>query len=134
MASDNIVDDYFVERIENVSFANGVFRVTMGTQEESNTRAAVRLIIPANQISSILQGMASAARNIDQKVQAKMSQTVAKPSASGAKKTGPAKKVTPANVPRNVSFFTVSFAFSLFFSKSLNGDYSSDCSVAYRFL
>ena len=96
MASDNIVDDYFVERIENVSFANGVFRVTMGTQEESNTRAAVRLIIPANQISSILQGMASAARTIDQKVQAKMSQTVAKPSASGAKKTGPAKKVTPA--------------------------------------
>ena len=44
------------------------------------------------------------------------------------------KKVTPANVPRNVSFFTVSFAFSLFLSKSLNGDYSSDCSVAYRFL
>ena len=72
MASDNTVDDYFVERLDNVSFANGVFRISLGTQEENDTRASVRLMIPANQISSILQGMASAARNIDQKVQAKM--------------------------------------------------------------
>ena len=72
MTSENVVDDYFVERIENVSFANGVFRVSLGTQEESETRSVVRLMIPANQISSILQGMANAARNIDQKVQAKI--------------------------------------------------------------
>ena len=96
MASDNIVDDYFVERIENVSFANGVFRISLGTQEESDTRAAVRLLIPANQISSILQGMASAARNIDQKVQAKMGQNTAKTEASNLKKVTPAKKATPA--------------------------------------
>ena len=70
MTSENTVDDYFVERIENVSFANGVFRVSLGTQEESETRTVVRLMIPANQISAILQGMANAARNIDEKVQA----------------------------------------------------------------
>ena len=74
MASDSTVNDYFVERIENVSFANGVFRVSLGTQEENDTRTNVRLMIPANQISAILQGMASAARNIDQKVQAKIGQ------------------------------------------------------------
>ena len=79
MTSENIVDDYFVERIENVSFANGVFRVSLGTQEESETRSVVRLMIPANQISSILQGMANAARNIDQKVQAKLGQNEVKP-------------------------------------------------------
>ena len=96
MASDNTVNDYFVERIENVSFANGVFRVSLGTQEESNnTRASVRLMIPANQISSILQGMASAARNIDQKVQAKIGQKAAKPKAAAAKNT-PEKKRAPA--------------------------------------
>ena len=79
MTSENVVDDYFVERIENVSFANGVFRVSLGTQEESETRSVVRLMIPANQISSILQGMANAARNIDQKVQAKIGQNEVKP-------------------------------------------------------
>ena len=94
MASDNTVDDYFVERIENVSFANGVFRVSLGTQEEKETRTAVRLMIPANQISAILQGMASAARNIDQKVQAKMGQKAAKPRQTDAKST-PAKKRAP---------------------------------------
>ena len=89
MTSENAVDDYFVERIENVSFANGVFRVSLGTQEESETRTVVRLMIPANQISAILQGMANAARNIDEKVQAKMGQKEAKPKSttSGAKQT-----------------------------------------------
>ena len=81
MASEKAVNDYFVERIENVSFANGVFRVSLGTQEENETRSAVRLMIPANQISTILQGMASAARNIDQKVQAKIGQNEEKPAA-----------------------------------------------------
>jgi hypothetical protein len=94
MASDNTVDDYFVERIDNVSFANGVFRISLGTQEENDTHASVRLMIPANQISSILQGMASAARNIDQKVQAKMGQKVKpKPAAT---KAAPATKKAPA--------------------------------------
>ena len=89
MASENTVDDYFVERIENVSFANGVFRVSLGTQEESETRTVVRLMIPANQISAILQGMANAARNIDEKVQAKMGQKEAKPkpATTGTKQT-----------------------------------------------
>jgi predicted FMN-binding regulatory protein PaiB len=97
MASDNIVYDYFVERIENVSFANGVFRISLGTQEENDTRTAVRLMIPANQISSILQGMASAARNIDQKVQAKMGQNAAKTDASNVKKAKSAKRAPKKN-------------------------------------
>ncbi len=89
MASEKAVNDYFVERIENVSFANGVFRISLGTQEEDETRSAVRLMIPANQISTILQGMASAARNIDQKVQAKIGQNEVKPGSKtiGAKQT-----------------------------------------------
>ena len=82
MTLENAVDDYFVERIENVSFANGVFRVSLGTQEESETRSVVRLMIPANQISSILQGMANAARNIDQKVQAKIGKNEVKSEAT----------------------------------------------------
>ena len=98
MASNNTIDDYFVERVENVSFANGVFRISLGTQEEKETRASVRLMIPANQISSILQGMASAARNIDQKVQAKMGQKVAGSRPANNKAT-PVKKKAPAKRP-----------------------------------
>ena len=88
------MDDYFVERVENVSFANGVCRISLGTQEEKETRANVRLMIPAKQISSILQGMASAARNIDQKVQAKMGQKAVSSQPSGNKVSAAKKRAT----------------------------------------
>jgi predicted RNA-binding protein with EMAP domain len=96
MATNNEVDNYFIEQIENVSFANGVFRITLGTQEEDQkTRASVRLLIPANQISAILQGMASAAKDIDKKVQEKIGELAANPKAQknlGTPIKGKAKK------------------------------------------
>jgi len=91
MTTDNSTEDYFVERIENVSFANGVFRISFGTQEEDQqTHPSVRLLIPANQISAILQGMANAAKDIDEKVKAKISEIAAKPG-TGEKKNLPTK-------------------------------------------
>ena len=37
MTSENVVDDYFVERIENVSFANGERRVLNGLMVHTAT-------------------------------------------------------------------------------------------------
>jgi hypothetical protein len=65
--------EYFVERIENMSHANGVFRITFAQQAEGDTlRPQVRLMIPANQLSPILQGISNAAKDIGEQVQARI--------------------------------------------------------------
>ena len=70
--SDENIKDVFVERILNVSHANGVFRVSLGVSEDANNvRDAVRLMIPANQLGPILQGIANAAKNIGEQIQFK---------------------------------------------------------------
>jgi hypothetical protein len=70
--SDDNVKDVFVERILNVSHANGVFRVTLGVSEDANNiRDAIRLMVPANQLGPILQGIANAAKNIGEQIQFK---------------------------------------------------------------
>ncbi len=85
------VNNYFVERVENVSYANGVFRVTFGLQEEDGQpNPVVRVMIPANQLSPILQGMANAAKDIDEKVQARIGALSAEGGDEDAK--APAKK------------------------------------------
>ena len=69
---DNYPSEYFVERVANLSHANGVFRVTFAQNEDGDElKPTVRLIIPGNQLSAILQGLANAAQNIGEQVQAR---------------------------------------------------------------
>ena len=72
MANENL-PEVFVERVANVAHANGVFRITLGVNEDANNvRPTVRLIIPGNQLGGLLQGIANAARNIGEQVQANL--------------------------------------------------------------
>ena len=91
--SNGNIKDVFVERILNVSHANGVFRVTLGVSEDANNvRDAIRLMVPANQLGPILQGIANAAKNIGEQIQFKVDDDgdeVVKTS----KKPGPKKKL-----------------------------------------
>ena len=85
--ADESPQEFFVERVVNMSHANGVFRVTFGQQAENDAvRQQVRLLIPANQLSPILQGISKAAREIGEQVQARLN--------TGAKDT-PADKAKP---------------------------------------
>ena len=62
--------EYFADLISNVSHANGVFRITFAQQEAENTvQDTVRLLIPANQLQSVMQGIANAANEIRDKMQ-----------------------------------------------------------------
>ena len=72
MANENL-PEVFLERVANVAHANGVFRITLGVNEDANNvRPTVRLIIPGNQLGGLLQGIANAARNIGEQVQANL--------------------------------------------------------------
>jgi hypothetical protein len=71
--SDGNIKDVFVERILNVSHANGVFRVTLGVSEDANNvKDAIRLLVPANQLGPMLQGVANAAKNIGEQIKFKV--------------------------------------------------------------
>ena len=71
--ADDILQEFFVERVANVAHANGVFRITLGVNEDANNvRPSVRLIIPGNQLGGLLQGIANAAKNIGEQVQANL--------------------------------------------------------------
>jgi hypothetical protein len=68
--SDDQQSDIFVERISNVSHANGVFRITLGVNDSPNEiRPVTRLMVPANQLGPMLQGIANAAKNIGEQIQ-----------------------------------------------------------------
>ena len=70
---ENYPTEYFVERIANLSYANGVFRVTFAQNVEGDEpKPTVRLMVPANQLSPILKGMANAAQNIGEQFQARV--------------------------------------------------------------
>lgn len=65
--------EFYVERVANMSHANGVFRITFAQQAEGDAiRPMVRLLVPANQLSPMLQGISNAARDIGQQVQARI--------------------------------------------------------------
>ena len=54
--ADDQTQDLFVERISNVAHANGVFRITLGINEDvNNVRPSIRLLVPANQLGPMLQ-------------------------------------------------------------------------------
>ena len=70
---ENYTTEYFVERIANLSYANGVFRVTFAQNVEGDEpKPTMRLMVPANQLSPILKGMANAAQNIGEQFQARV--------------------------------------------------------------
>ena len=61
---------YFVEKINNVSHANGMFRVTFAEQEAENiVKDKVCILIPANQLRNVIEGIANAANEIRNKRQ-----------------------------------------------------------------
>lgn len=69
MSGDQVYD-LFVERISNVSHANGIFRITLGVNDSPDeVRPVTRLMVPANQLGPILQGIANAAKNIGEQIQ-----------------------------------------------------------------
>jgi hypothetical protein len=93
--SDGHTKDVFVERILNVSHANGVFRVTLGVSEDANNvRDSIRLMVPANQLGPILQGIANAAKNIGEQIQFKADDDDGKATTSPKKAAAP-KKAAP---------------------------------------
>ena len=88
--ADNQPQEFFVERVANMSHANGVFRVTFAQQEEgADLRQTVRLMIPANQLAGILQGISGAAKNIGEQVQARIGETGETRSETTDQKTKP---------------------------------------------
>ena len=68
--SDQRAPEYFADLISNVSHANGVFRITFAQQEaENSVDDTIRLLIPANQLQNVMQGIANAANEIRDKIQ-----------------------------------------------------------------
>ena len=61
---------YFVEKINNVSHANGMFRITFAEQEAENiVKDKVCVLIPANQLQNVIQGIVNAANEIRNKTE-----------------------------------------------------------------
>lgn len=80
--------EYLVDLVANVSHVNGVFRLTLAQQEANNqVRPVARLLIPANQLPAILQGVGKAANEIASQVQAQRSGKGADKPAGGAAST-----------------------------------------------
>ncbi len=84
---DNVTEEYFVDLVTNMSHANGVFRITLGQQEADNTvRPVVRLLIPANQLQTVLKGIADAAKEIGEKVRTQAQAASSPPNEDAGKK------------------------------------------------
>ena len=95
------VSDYFVEAITNVSMANGVYRITFSQQDVNNTtRDTVKLLIPATKLSQMLNGIGSAAKEIEGRVKGPTGQasdvSVAPPQPTPGK---PKKAASQAKAP-----------------------------------
>ena len=85
--ADNVTEEYFIDLVTNMSHANGVFRVTLGQQETDNTmRPVVKLLIPANQLQTVLKGIADAAREIGEKVRTQAQAAPSPPKEDAGKK------------------------------------------------
>lgn len=68
--SDARAPEFFADLISNVSHANGVFRITFAEQEaENQVTDTVRVLVPANQLQNVMQGIANAANEIRDKMQ-----------------------------------------------------------------
>jgi hypothetical protein len=106
MSGDQVYD-LFVERISNVSHANGIFRITLGVNDSPDeVRPVTRLMVPANQLGPILQGIANAAKNIGEQIQPRVNvdlkgQDVDTVSENGDKSTAPKKKSSESSKSKN---------------------------------
>ncbi|MBB55405.1 MAG: hypothetical protein CMF67_13625 [Magnetovibrio sp.] len=98
--SNNQPSDIFVERISNVSHANGVFRITLGVNDSPNDiRPVTCLMVPANQLGPMLQGIANAAKNIGEQIQLTGDGDPA-PKQKAQAKPATKKKTAPKKSPR----------------------------------
>ena len=89
-----VPEEYFADLISNVSHANGVFRVEFAQQHVNNeVRPVVRMLLPANQLQSMVRSIAGAANEIREKVQ---SQIDARSTTSQQTQPTPAAMGTPA--------------------------------------
>ncbi len=112
-----VPEEYFADLISNVSHANGVFRVEFAQQHVNNeVRPVVRMLLPANQLQSMVRSIAGAANEIREKVQSQIDarsgssqQTQGTPNAMGTQaatakpdpKASPAAKSKPAPKAKN---------------------------------
>ena len=92
-----VPEEYFADLISNVSHANGVFRVEFAQQHVNNeVRPVVRMLLPANQLQSMVRSIAGAANEIREKVQSQIDSR-AEASDKGGEGIEPvAKKKIPA--------------------------------------
>lgn len=66
-------EEFFADLISNVSHANGVFRITFAQQHIDNeVRPVARLLVPANQLQSMMGAIGNAATEIRGKVAAQV--------------------------------------------------------------
>lgn len=90
-----VPEEYFADLISNVSHANGVFRVEFAQQHVNNeVRPVVRMLLPANQLQSMVRSIAGAANEIREKVQSQIdsrADTPGTPDADNTKKKPAAK-------------------------------------------
>ena len=61
----NTPPEYLADLVMNVTLQNGVFRITLG-QVDANNRAVpvTRLLVPANQLATMISGLAGASKKI----------------------------------------------------------------------
>ncbi len=94
-----IPEEYFADLISNVSHANGVFRVEFAQQHVNNeVRPVVRMLLPANQLQSMVRSIAGAANEIREKVQSQIDSR-----ATSGQQGQPSTMGTPAKDAKPVS-------------------------------
>ncbi len=63
------IDSHYVDAISKVSFANGVFRIVLGTYETgSEVNPTVKLLIAGAQIAPLLQTLSESVKSIGEKL------------------------------------------------------------------
>jgi len=73
--SEQDIPEHFVDLISNVKHANGVYRITLSQQDDETTaRPVTRIMVPANQLPRLIQGLTNAASQIEQKVREKIAE------------------------------------------------------------
>jgi len=90
----NETPSYFADAVTSITHVNGVYRITFAQQITSdNMEPVAQMLIPANQLGVILNGIGQAAENITAKL--KQDQETAPAKKAPAKKAA-AKKKAPA--------------------------------------
>ncbi|MEM7226508.1 MAG: hypothetical protein AAF495_26285 [Pseudomonadota bacterium] len=76
--TDQRLPEYFVDSVTTVTIANNVVRLTLAqANEKQQVEPVARLLIPANQLSPILQGIQNAAVTIVERAKASQEEAAA---------------------------------------------------------